>query len=116
MKRIWSFTPTSSSAQDFLGGLNWYRNIDETWELTGFLEGAKLRQPSLFIAGDKDPVIEFYADWYKNIAEIMTNLRVNVTLSGVGHWTQQERPAEVSRLMIEFLKGAAEIVPAPREP
>jgi len=46
----------------------------------------------------------------------MTNLRVNVTLSGVGHWTQQERPAEVSRLMIEFLKGAAEIVPAPREP
>ena len=89
----------------FVGGLNWYRNIDETWELTGFLEGAKLRQPSLFIAGDKDPVIEFYADWYKNIAEIMTNLRVNVTLPGVGHWTQQERPAEVSRLMIEFLKG-----------
>ena len=71
MKRIWSFTPTKFKRTGFVGGLNWYRNIDETWELTGFLEGAKLRQPSLFIAGDKDPVIEFYADWYKNIAEIM---------------------------------------------
>jgi pimeloyl-ACP methyl ester carboxylesterase len=89
----------------FVGGLNWYRNIDETWELTGFLEGAKIRQPSLFVAGDRDPVIEFYADWYKNIGELMTNLRVNVTLPGVGHWTQQERPAEVNRLLIEFLKG-----------
>jgi pimeloyl-ACP methyl ester carboxylesterase len=37
----------------------------------------------------------------------MTDLRVNVTLPGVGHWTQQERPAEVNRLMIDFLKGLA---------
>jgi len=35
----------------------------------------------------------------------MTNLRVNVTLSGVGHWTQQERPPAVNRLMIDFLEG-----------
>jgi pimeloyl-ACP methyl ester carboxylesterase len=91
----------------FVGGLNWYRNIDETWELTGFLEGAKVTQPSLFITGDRDPIIEFYADWYRNVSAIMTNLRVNVTLPGVGHWTQQERPAEVSRLMIDFLKGLA---------
>jgi pimeloyl-ACP methyl ester carboxylesterase len=91
----------------FVGGLNWYRNIDQTWELVGFLEGATVRQPALFITGDKDPVIEMYADWYKNVAKLLPNLRVNVTLPGVGHWTQQERPAEVSGLMIDFLKGLA---------
>jgi pimeloyl-ACP methyl ester carboxylesterase len=89
----------------FVGGLNWYRNIDTTWEITGFLDGARITQPSLFITGDQDPVIVMYAEWYKRVAELLTNLRVNVTLPGVGHWTQQERPAEVSRLMIEFLKG-----------
>ena len=89
----------------FTGGLNWYRNIDATWEITGFLDGARITQPSLFITGDQDPVIVMYAEWYKKVAELLTNLRVNVTLPGVGHWTQQERPAEVSRLMIEFLKG-----------
>jgi pimeloyl-ACP methyl ester carboxylesterase len=89
----------------FVGRLNWYRNIDETWELVGFLEGATLKQPSLFITGDKDPVIVMYADWYKNVDKLLTNLRVNATLPGVGHWTQPERPAEVSRLTIDFRKG-----------
>jgi hypothetical protein len=32
------------------------------------------------------------------------NLRRKVVLPGAGHWTQPERPAEVDRLMIEFLK------------
>jgi len=41
----------------FRGGLNWYRNIDALWESTPFLSGAKICQPSLFIAGELDPVI-----------------------------------------------------------
>jgi hypothetical protein len=41
----------------FRGGINWYRNFDRNWELTGFLEGAKLRQPSMFAAGEHDAVI-----------------------------------------------------------
>jgi len=28
-----------------------------------------------------------------------------VILPSVGHWTQQERPEEVNRLLIEFLRG-----------
>jgi pimeloyl-ACP methyl ester carboxylesterase len=27
-------------------------------------------------------------------------------LDGAGHWVQQERPAEVSRLLLEFLREA----------
>jgi hypothetical protein len=36
--------------------LNWYRNIDRGWKLTGFLDGAKIPQPVSFIAGEKDAV------------------------------------------------------------
>ncbi len=37
----------------FRGGLNWYRNIDRNWELTAPWQGAKIHQPSIFIAGSK---------------------------------------------------------------
>jgi pimeloyl-ACP methyl ester carboxylesterase len=35
----------------------------------------------------------------------MPGLRTKVLLPGVGHWVQQERPAEVNRLLLDFLKG-----------
>jgi pimeloyl-ACP methyl ester carboxylesterase len=88
----------------FTGGLNYYRNMDRNWALTPFLDGAKILQPTLFIAGDRDPVIEFLRDEYEALATNIPNLRKNVLLPGVGHWTQQERPEEVNRLLIEFLK------------
>jgi len=31
----------------FVGGLNYYRNVDRNWALTPFLDGAKLPQPTL---------------------------------------------------------------------
>lgn len=89
----------------FRGGLNWYRNIDRAWELTGFLDGARLGQPTLFVAGDKDAVVEFYADAYRTLEINAPNLAQKVLLPGAGHWIQQERPAEVSRLLIEFLRS-----------
>lgn len=90
----------------FRGGLSWYRNIDRMWELTGFLDGARLAQPTLFVAGDKDAVIEFYADAYQALEANAPNLSSKVLLPGAGHWVQQERPAEVNRLLIEFLRSA----------
>jgi pimeloyl-ACP methyl ester carboxylesterase len=90
----------------FRGGLNWYRNIDRAWELTGFLDGARLGQPTLFVAGDKDAVVEFYADAYQALEANAPNLAKKVLLAGAGHWIQQERPAEVNRLLVDFLRSA----------
>jgi len=93
----------------FAGGLNYYRNMDRNWTLTPFLAGAKLLQPTLFIAGDRDAVIDFAKEALDMFELFVPNLRKKVILPGVGHWTQQESPAEVNRLMIEFLnslKGA----------
>ncbi len=89
----------------FAGGLNYYRNVDRNWALTSFLDGAKLPQPTLFVAGDRDGVLGFWGEEVEAIELNVPNLVKKVILPGVGHWTQQERPAEVNRLLLEFLQG-----------
>ena len=90
----------------FRGGLNRYRNMDRDWEELPQLAGAKIQQPSLFIAGERDPVIAFTS--IDAMKENVPNLRNVVMLPGCGHWTQQERPTEVNAALIEFLKGLGE--------
>ena len=43
----------------FRGGLNWYRNIDRSWELLAPFAGAQVTAPALYVAGDRDPVVSF---------------------------------------------------------
>jgi Predicted hydrolases or acyltransferases (alpha/beta hydrolase superfamily) len=35
----------------------------------------------------------------------MPDLKKKVLLPGAGHWIQQERPAEVNELLLQFLAG-----------
>ena len=87
----------------FRGGLNWYRNIDRNWELSGALQDMKINQPALFIAGDRD-VVPFNANAEAAMRAMVPNLRDAVTLPGIGHWTQQEAPDAVNEALIEFLR------------
>jgi pimeloyl-ACP methyl ester carboxylesterase len=91
----------------FRGPLNYYRNIDRNWELTAAFEGTKITVPALYIAGDKDMVVAFpgAAEQIANMKQVVPLLRDIKMLPGCGHWTQQERPAEVSAAIIEFLGG-----------
>ncbi|MGH8177819.1 MAG: alpha/beta fold hydrolase [Steroidobacter sp.] len=88
----------------FRGGLNWYRNIDRNWELTAPWRNATIRQPALFIAGTRDPVI---AGKRGEVAiEHMTHAVPGVKkvmIDGAGHWIQQERPEQVNAEVLEFL-------------
>jgi pimeloyl-ACP methyl ester carboxylesterase len=90
----------------FRGGLNWYRNIDRNWELLAPFEGLKVTVPALYIAGDRDPVVRFagMAELIPNLVDFVPDLRRTIMLPGCGHWTQQERPAEVNAALIEFLR------------
>jgi pimeloyl-ACP methyl ester carboxylesterase len=85
----------------FSGGLNYYRNIDRTWQLTAHLAERRIEQPALFLTGSRDPVRQFMP------AEIMkgwvTDLRQSVVVEGAGHWVQQERPREVNAALLSFL-------------
>ena len=87
------------------GGLNWYRNIDRNWEATAFLDGAKLRQPSMLAAGEHDVVLRMVPGALDLVDSEMPACRSKTILPGAGHWIQQERPAEINRLLLEFLSG-----------
>jgi pimeloyl-ACP methyl ester carboxylesterase len=95
------------SRTGFRGGLNWYRNLRRNWELAAPWRGQPIRQPSLFIAGSRDGVLKFPAAQSQLDAypRTLTGLRGSHILDGAGHWVQQERPDEVNRLLIGFLKG-----------
>jgi len=93
----------------FAGGLNWYRNIDRNWELLAPWSGAKVTVPALYVAGDKDMVVAFRGmdKLLPALKQFAPGLRDTIMLPGCGHWTQQERPAEVNAAMVAFLKSLA---------
>jgi pimeloyl-ACP methyl ester carboxylesterase len=95
------------SRTGFRGGLNWYRNIDRSWELLAPFARLKVTLPALYIAGDQDLVLcsPGMARLIPNLSHFVPNLRQTIILPGCGHWTQQERPAEVNAAMIDFLRG-----------
>ena len=94
------------SRDGFTGGLNWYRNINRSWELTAAWDGAQVTPPSLYVTGTRDLVRTFGApDFIEKLPELLPNLRGVVDLEGCGHWTQQERPDEVNAALVEFLKA-----------
>ncbi|MBV8738477.1 MAG: alpha/beta hydrolase [Alphaproteobacteria bacterium] len=91
----------------FRGGLNYYRNIDRNWELLAPFAGAKVNVPALYIAGDRDVVMAFRGmdQLVPNLAQFVPQLRRTLILPGCGHWTQQERAAEVNAAVLEFLRS-----------
>lgn len=91
----------------FTGGLNWYRAIELSWELTAPWAGAPITVPALYVAGDRDLVYAFPAmrDLIPVLSTFIPNLRETIILPGCGHWTQQERPEDVNEALIKFLAG-----------
>ena len=91
----------------FRGGLNWYRNIDRSWELLAPFAGMPVSVPALYVAGERDIVVAFRGmeTLIASLTKFVPNLRSTIMLPGCGHWTQQERPAEVNAAMIEFLRA-----------
>ncbi len=85
------------------GGLNRYRNMDRDWEELPELADAKIQQPALFLAGEKDPVIRMANP--EGMKALVPNLQMPAFIPDCGHWTQQEKPAEVNAALIAFLNG-----------
>jgi pimeloyl-ACP methyl ester carboxylesterase len=89
----------------FRGPLNWYRNIDRNAETLAFLKNAAIVQESIFVAGEKDGVIDMYRDAYDSLETFMPRLQQKVLIPGAGHWVQQEHPETVARLLLDFCTG-----------
>ncbi|GAB2718588.1 alpha/beta fold hydrolase [Kitasatospora kifunensis] len=89
----------------FTGPLNWYRNIDRNQELMAAFRGLGITVPALYIVGDHDMVYALRGvdKLLAALPTIAPKLFRSVTLPGCGHWTQQERPAEVNAELLDFL-------------
>lgn len=87
----------------FSGGLNRYRNVDRDWEDLAAWDGQPITQPSLFIAGDRDPSTGWMAAAVRAYPRTLPGLVSSVTIEDCGHWVQQEKPAEVNRILIDWL-------------
>ena len=59
--------------------------------------------PALFIGGDRDGPTIWGARSIERFADTLPRLHRSVILPGCGHWTQQERPDEVNRALLDFL-------------
>jgi pimeloyl-ACP methyl ester carboxylesterase len=84
----------------FRGGLNWYRNIDRNWEESASLP-QRVEQPALMITAELDVVLR--PEMAEGMKTWVPNLGKTVLIKGSGHWTQQEKPAEVNRALLDFL-------------
>ena len=91
----------------FQGGLNWYR-ARTSGRVTPELEiftGRTIEQPSTFISGKSDwGNYQSPGALEKMQKSACTNMREIYMVEGAGHWVQQEQAAEVSRLLVKFLK------------
>ena len=89
----------------FTGGLNRYRNVDRDWEDLSSFRGRPIEVPALFIGGDRDGPTIWGMRSIERFGETLPRLHRSIILPGCGHWTQQERPAEVNEALLEFLRS-----------
>ena len=89
----------------FRGGINWYRNIDRNWELTPFQDGAKVLQPAVFIAGERDLVLKMRPEAVTAQSRYVPDLKGSHIVPEAGHWVQQQKPDAVNGFLLDFLRA-----------
>jgi pimeloyl-ACP methyl ester carboxylesterase len=94
----------------FQGGLQWYR-CGTSGAFTAELQpwsGRSIDIPSAFISGKQDWGTYQRPGVFEAMqSKACTNMIGCDLIDGAGHWVQQEQPVEVSRLLLQFVKQAA---------
>jgi len=84
----------------FTGGINWYRNMTRNWERSEGLPSRIDNLPCLMITAEKDSVLT--PAMAEHMPAFIGDLETHLVRDS-GHWTQQEKPQEVNRLMLDWL-------------
>ncbi len=92
-------TVAAFESSGFTGSINWYRNLDRNWHLLGEVDPI-VHQPALMIYGERDPVARG-----QNLEHFVPN--VEVATVDAGHWIQQEKPAETTRVILDWLTASS---------
>jgi pimeloyl-ACP methyl ester carboxylesterase len=94
------------SCTGFQGGLQWYRsatNPASIGRLSAY-SGRAIEVPSCFIAGRSDWGTYQSPGAVQAMAAACPRFQGIHFIDGAGHWVQQEQPAAVAQLLIEFLR------------
>ena len=83
----------------FTGGINWYRNLTRNWRLAEGIAD-KVKAPSLMVMAEWDAVLPPSAADGK--VTYVPDLE-KALIKGSGHWTQQEKPEETNRVILDWL-------------
>ncbi len=83
----------------FTGGINWYRNFTRNWERSADIV-ERVDAPSLMIMAEKDAVLppssaDGMETWVPNLDRHLVRES--------GHWTQQEKPEEVTNVIADWM-------------
>ncbi len=87
------------AATGFTGGINWYRNFTRNWQRSADIVD-RVDCPALMITAENDVVLTpaMAEGMGKYVADLDRHL-----VRGSGHWTQQEKPEEVSRAILDWV-------------
>ncbi|MDY6997944.1 MAG: alpha/beta hydrolase [Actinomycetota bacterium] len=85
----------------FTAPLNWYRCFDRNWEITADPPAPTITVPALFVGGTEDATLAYTPR--HRVGEVVSGDYREVMIDGAGHWLTEERPGEVTRLLLEFL-------------
>lgn len=80
--------------------LAYYRSMDRNWELTRAVAANPILVPCLMVMAENDPILT--PAMTEGMETSIPQLS-RVLIRECGHWTQQERPAEVSEALTSFL-------------
>ena len=84
----------------FTGGINWYRNFTRNWQTTEGI-AQKVDVPCLMIMAANDIVLRpSLADGMETFVPDLEKYLIK----DCGHWTQSEKPEELNRVIIDWLK------------
>jgi pimeloyl-ACP methyl ester carboxylesterase len=89
------------------GPLNRYRAQTLDFEQLADLRGTPVSQPACFVAGARDAVRNFIpgGDLYADPGAACTDFRGSTIIDEIGHWVQQEAPAQTNAALDKFLAG-----------
>lgn len=94
-----AFFVESFQRTGFTGGINWYRNFTRNWRRSeGIVDHVSV--PSLMVMAELDAVLPpSSADGMEAFVPHLDRALIR----GSGHWTQQEKPDEVNRVLLDWM-------------
>lgn len=90
----------------FHAGLNYYRVLQVTFDITAAFKGATIAQPSMYIWGEADNLCRFFHPEPPTVDDMRLawpGLAEVVQLEDVGHWPQHEAADRVNGAILRFL-------------